>query len=29
MYYNFENNKENPHFFMSEELLVPRVNNSD
>jgi DNA-directed RNA polymerase beta subunit len=31
MHYNFNEtkNKKNPHYFMSEELLVPRVNNAD
>jgi len=31
MHYEFNEakDKKNPHYFMSEELLVPRVNNSD
>jgi len=31
MHYNFNgtDNKKNPHYFMSEELLIPRTNNSD
>jgi DNA-directed RNA polymerase beta subunit len=30
MYHDFKDNKDNPHYFLSEELLVPRgVNNSD
>jgi DNA-directed RNA polymerase beta subunit len=30
-YYKFNkpNNESNPHYFMSEELLIPRANNSD
>lgn len=31
-YYNFNKNSnvdENKHYFLSEELLVPRANNSD
>lgn len=30
MHYNFNKGKpDNPHYFMSEELLVPHANNTD